>query len=202
MILFCLLKTRQAFQLTCDLRTAPSLFQRCIVFYLSTPRGEISERDTEHITYTVKTNPCFGECYTCFGYCYGRTYIKIRIGGKGQQTGRCKVSTISVRVGRRFRQEDSGWQEAESLGRSTDQHQYLYRLKSFFGRPINRICKYSAGFRQSNIYPIYLTRVGFPPQNETKTGVVRILAVFPNRPMFSHINGKLSPSPFKWYGWT
>ena len=36
-------------------------------------------------------------------YCYGRTYINFRIGGKGQQTSRCKVSTRSERVGRRFR---------------------------------------------------------------------------------------------------
>jgi len=31
--------------------------------------------------------------------------------------------------------------------------------------------------------------------NETKTGVVRILVIFQRRPMFSHINGKLSPRP-------
>jgi len=29
--------------------------------------------------------------------------------------------------------------------------------------------------------------------DETKTGVVRILVIFQCRPMFSHINGKLSP---------
>jgi len=32
---------------------------------------------------------------------------------------------------------------------------------------------------------------------ETKTGVVRILIIFQPRPMFSHINGKLSPRPFE-----
>jgi len=26
--------------------------------------------------------------------------------------------------------------------------------------------------------------------------------IFQDRPMFSHINGKLSPRPFEWYGWT
>jgi len=26
--------------------------------------------------------------------------------------------------------------------------------------------------------------------------------IFQDRPMFNHINGKLSPRPFKWYGWT
>ena len=26
--------------------------------------------------------------------------------------------------------------------------------------------------------------------------------IFLDRPMFSHINGKLSPRPFEWYGWT
>jgi len=30
---------------------------------------------------------------------------------------------------------------------------------------------------------------------ETKTGVERILVIFQHRPMFSHINGKLSPRP-------
>ena len=29
-----------------------------------------------------------------------------------------------------------------------------------------------------------------------------ILIIFQDRCMFSHINGKLSPSPFEWYGWT
>jgi len=32
---------------------------------------------------------------------------------------------------------------------------------------------------------------------EIKTGVVRILVMFQPRPMFSHINGKLSPGPFE-----
>jgi len=32
---------------------------------------------------------------------------------------------------------------------------------------------------------------------ETETGVVRILVIFQDRTMFSHINGKLSPTPFK-----
>jgi len=32
---------------------------------------------------------------------------------------------------------------------------------------------------------------------ETKTGVGRILVIFQDRPMFSHINGKLSLRPFK-----
>ena len=37
-----------------------------------------------------------------------------------------------------------------------------------------------------------------------KRGVVRILVIFLHRPcsLFSHINGKLSPRPFEWYGWT
>jgi len=26
--------------------------------------------------------------------------------------------------------------------------------------------------------------------------------ILQDRPMFSHINGKLSPRPFEWYGWT
>jgi len=30
-----------------------------------------------------------------------------------------------------------------------------------------------------------------------ETGVVRILAIFQHRPMFSHINGKLSLRPFE-----
>jgi len=33
--------------------------------------------------------------------------------------------------------------------------------------------------------------------NETKTGAVRILVIFQDRPMFSHIIQKLSPRPFK-----
>jgi len=33
-----------------------------------------------------------------------------------------------------------------------------------------------------------------------KKGVVRILVIFQHRFMFSHINGKLSPRPFEWYG--
>jgi len=37
---------------------------------------------------------------------------------------------------------------------------------------------------------------------ETKTRVVRIFIIFQHRPMFSHINGKLSPGLFEWYGWT
>jgi len=37
---------------------------------------------------------------------------------------------------------------------------------------------------------------------ETKTGVVRFLTIFQHRHMFSPINGKLSPRPFEWYGWT
>ena len=37
---------------------------------------------------------------------------------------------------------------------------------------------------------------------ETETGVVRILVIFQDRPMFSHINGELSPRPFQWYVWT
>ena len=32
---------------------------------------------------------------------------------------------------------------------------------------------------------------------ETKTGVLRILVIFQHGPMFSHINGKLSPRPFQ-----
>jgi len=32
---------------------------------------------------------------------------------------------------------------------------------------------------------------------ETKKGVVRILVIFQDRLMLSHINGKLSPRPFK-----
>jgi len=32
---------------------------------------------------------------------------------------------------------------------------------------------------------------------EPKAGVVRILVIFQGRPMFSHINGKLSPKPFE-----
>jgi len=32
---------------------------------------------------------------------------------------------------------------------------------------------------------------------ETKTGVLRILVIFQDRRMFSHINGKLSLRPFK-----
>jgi len=32
---------------------------------------------------------------------------------------------------------------------------------------------------------------------DTKTGVVRILVIFQCGPMFSHINGKLSPRPFE-----
>jgi len=35
---------------------------------------------------------------------------------------------------------------------------------------------------------------------EIKTGVVRILVIFPHKPTFSHINGKLSPRPFELYG--
>jgi len=37
---------------------------------------------------------------------------------------------------------------------------------------------------------------------ESKTGVAHILVTFQDRPMFSHINGKLSPRPFSWCGWT
>ena len=37
------------------------------------------------------------------------------------------------------------------------------------------------------------TRFGY----ETKTGIVRILVIFQHRPMFSHINGKLSLRPFE-----
>jgi len=36
---------------------------------------------------------------------------------------------------------------------------------------------------------------------ETKMGV-GTLVISQDRPMFSHINGKHSPQPFKWYGWT
>jgi len=43
---------------------------------------------------------------------------------------------------------------------------------------------------------LYLFRVW------TKKVVVRILVIFQHRPMFSHINGKLSSRPFEWYGWT
>ena len=35
---------------------------------------------------------------------------------------------------------------------------------------------------------------------ETKTGVVGILVIFQDRPMFSHINGTLAQRPFKWCG--
>ena len=37
---------------------------------------------------------------------------------------------------------------------------------------------------------------------ETKTGLEDILVIFHRRPMFSHINGKLSARPFEWYGGT
>jgi len=37
---------------------------------------------------------------------------------------------------------------------------------------------------------------------ETKTAVERISIIFQHRPMFSYINGKLSPRPTEWYGWT
>ena len=37
---------------------------------------------------------------------------------------------------------------------------------------------------------------------ETKTGVMCISVSFQFRSMFSHFNGKLSPRPFEWYGWT
>ena len=37
---------------------------------------------------------------------------------------------------------------------------------------------------------------------KTKPGVVHILEIFQHRPMFRHINGKLSPRTFEWYGWT
>jgi len=63
-------------------------------------------------------------------------------------------------------EDASGWVEAESPGRSTDQDLHLYRLESFVGRQINCICKYSADFRQSIIYPIYL-RVGPSSQYST-----------------------------------
>jgi len=36
-----------------------------------------------------------------------------------------------------------------------------------------------------------------PVLGKTQSGVVRILGIFQDRPMFSHINGKLSPRPFK-----
>jgi len=35
-----------------------------------------------------------------------------------------------------------------------------------------------------------------------KPRVVRTWVIFQDRPMFSHINGKLSPRLFYWYGWT
>jgi len=35
-----------------------------------------------------------------------------------------------------------------------------------------------------------------------KWGEGRIFVNFQHRPMFSHINGKLSPRPFQWCGWT
>jgi len=37
---------------------------------------------------------------------------------------------------------------------------------------------------------------------ETKTGVVRILVIFQDRPMLSHINGKPSPRPIESYSLT
>jgi len=40
---------------------------------------------------------------------------------------------------------------------------------------------------------VMLYRFGY----ETKTGVARILGSFQYRPMFSHINGKLSLRPFE-----
>ena len=37
---------------------------------------------------------------------------------------------------------------------------------------------------------------------KTKTGVVRTLVIFQDRPMFSHIIKKVSARAFHWYGWT
>ena len=40
---------------------------------------------------------------------------------------------------------------------------------------------------------------GCEPENE---GNIRTLVILQDRPMFSHINEKLSPRPFQLYGWT
>jgi len=32
--------------------------------------------------------------------------------------------------------------------------------------------------------------------------ISHISVIFLESPMFSHINGKLSPRPFEWYGWS
>ena len=60
--------------------------------------------------------------------------------------------------------------------------------------------KLSAVRHSKNETPVWEVLTCFRCEN--KMGSLRIFVIFQDRPMFSHINEKLSPRPFEWYGWT